>query len=134
MDAITVIPAGDTIDLSRQVVGLERSTSRAVLVAQPGGPPKRIEGYTIGAPWVEGEPVHGGEMHPDGDEVLYVISGRMQVVLELDEGTSTVDIEPGQALVVPQGVWHNIVCVEPGRIVHITPGPGGDARPRRARS
>ena len=52
------------------------------------------------------------------------------MVLELDEGDRAVDIRPGDALVVPRGVWHNILCVEPGQIIHITPGPGGDARHR----
>ena len=32
--------------------------------------------------------------------------------------------------VVSRGVWHNILCHEAGQIIHITPGPGGDARPR----
>jgi mannose-6-phosphate isomerase-like protein (cupin superfamily) len=130
MTTTTDIPVGETIDLSRAVVGLERSTGRAVLVEQPGGPPRRIEGYTVGAPLVAGDPPHGGEMHPDADELLYLVSGRIQVVLELDDGDRVVDVEPGQALVVPRGVWHNIFSVEPGHMIHITPGPGGEGRPR----
>jgi mannose-6-phosphate isomerase-like protein (cupin superfamily) len=128
MNATTAIAAGTTIDLSRHVIGLERPTRRGVLVEQTGGPPRRIDGYTVGAPVVAGDPPHAGEMHPDGDELLYVISGHMRVVLELDEGDHVVDVRPGDALVVPRGVWHNILCVEPGQIIHITPGPGGEAR------
>ena len=124
------IPVGTPIDLARKVVGLERATREAVLVEQRPGPPTRIEGYTVGAPHVTGDPVHGGEMHPDGDELLYVISGRIQVLLELDGGDRVVDVEAGQALAVPRGVWHNILRCESGQIVHITPGPGGEARPR----
>lgn len=130
MTETTDIIIGATIDLSEQVVGLERSTRRAVLVKQPGGPPRRIDGYTVGAPRVEGDPPHGGEMHPDGDELLFVISGRIQVVLELDEGDRTVDMEPGDGLVVPRGVWHNIFVVQPAQMIHITPGAGGESRPR----
>lgn len=126
----TEIPAGTPIDLSRQVVGLESATGRAVLVEQPGGPPRRIEGYTVGAPWVEGDPPHGGEMHPDADELVYLVSGRIQMVLELDDGERVLDLEPGQAVVVPRGTWHQIFSIEPGQIIHITPGPGGQARPR----
>ena len=130
MNTTTDIPVGTTIDLSEHVVGLDRSTGRAVLVKQTGGPPRRIDGYTVGAPRIAGDPPHGGEVHPDADELLYLISGRIQVVLELDDRESVVDMEPGQALVVPRGVWHNILCQEPAQIIHITPGPGGDARPR----
>jgi len=38
---------------------------------------------------------------------------------------------PGQALVVPLGVWHRVVPEEPSQLVHITPGPGGEHRPLR---
>jgi len=130
MESTTVIAAGTTIDLSTHVIGLQRLTGRAVLVEQPGGPPQRIDGYTVGAPLVAGDPPHNGEMHPDGDELLYLVSGRIQVVLEFEDGDRVVDVQPGEALVVPRGVWHNILSVEPGQIIHITPGPGGDARPR----
>jgi mannose-6-phosphate isomerase-like protein (cupin superfamily) len=130
MSATTDIPIGETIDLSKNVIGLERSSGKAVLVEQPGGPPRRIDGYTLGAPMVAGDPPHGGEMHPDADEVLFVISGRIQVVLELDDGARTVDVDAGHALVVPRGVWHNILSPEPAQIIHITPGPNGDARPK----
>jgi mannose-6-phosphate isomerase-like protein (cupin superfamily) len=54
----------------------------------------------------------------------------MQVRLELADGNRVIDLEPGQALVVPRGVWHNILCREPGRIIHVTPGPGGEGRPK----
>jgi mannose-6-phosphate isomerase-like protein (cupin superfamily) len=130
MAANSEIPPGTTIDLSGTVIGLERATRHAVIVEQPGGPPRRIDGYTVGAPWVEGEPPHDGEMHPDGDELLFLVSGRMQVMLELDDGGRVVDLGPGQALVVPQGTWHQILTVEPGHLVHITPGPSGDSRLR----
>jgi mannose-6-phosphate isomerase-like protein (cupin superfamily) len=69
-------------------------------------------------------------MHPDGDELLYVVSGRVQVVMELDDTDCVVDVRPGEALVVPRGVWHNILSGEPGQIIHITPGPRGAARHR----
>ena len=129
MEATTEIPVGDAFDLSARVVGLERATGNAVFVTQTGGPPKRIEGYTVGAPWVEGPPPHGGEMHPDADEMLFLVSGRMQVVLELPDGDRAVDLVAGQAFVIPRGVWHQIYAVEPGQLLHITPGPNGDARP-----
>ena len=35
----------------------------------------------------------------------------------------------GEGLAVPRGVWHLVHVEEPGQLVHITPGPGGEHRP-----
>ena len=121
---------GEPFDLSSEVVGLERGTGRAVFVnPNPGRPPHRIDGYSVGAPHLTGDAPHDGEMHPDADELLYLVSGRIEVRLELDGGDRTVVVEAGQALVVPRGVWHRIHLLEAGQLVHITPGPSGDHRP-----
>jgi mannose-6-phosphate isomerase-like protein (cupin superfamily) len=126
------IEPGRRIDLSREVVGLDQGDRRARVVEQPGGPPRRIDGLTIGAPDLTGDAPHDGELHPDGDELLYMVSGAVTVCLELPDGDRTVELGAGDALVVPQGVWHKITLREPGRLIHITPGPSGDARPLRS--
>jgi mannose-6-phosphate isomerase-like protein (cupin superfamily) len=123
------IEAGRRIDLAREVVGLGRSDRRARLVEQTGGPPQRIDGLTVGAPELTGDAPHDGEMHPDGDELLYLISGAVTLTLELADGDRLVDLGAGDPVVVPKGVWHKITMREPGRLIHITPGPNGDARP-----
>jgi mannose-6-phosphate isomerase-like protein (cupin superfamily) len=126
------IQPGRRIDLMREVVGLDRRDGRARLVDQVAGqPPRRIDGFTIGAPQIAGDPPHEGEMHPDGDELLYLVSGAVTVTLELSGGNTQVDLGAGDAIVVPQGVWHQITTREPGQLIHITPGPNGDARPLR---
>jgi mannose-6-phosphate isomerase-like protein (cupin superfamily) len=125
------IEPGRLIDLSREVVGLDRSDGRARIVEQPSGrPPHRIDGVSIGAPMLTQDAPHAGEMHPDGDELLYLISGAFSVRLELPEGDRTVELATaGDAIVVPQGVWHLVSLREPGILLHITPGPHGDHRP-----
>jgi mannose-6-phosphate isomerase-like protein (cupin superfamily) len=124
------IEDGQTIDLSCEVVGLDRSDRRARLVEHKAGrPPQRIDGFTVGAPMLTSDAPHSGEVHPDGDELLFLISGAITVQLELPAGDRTVDLAAGEALVVPKGTWHNITLREPGRLVHITPGPHGDHRP-----
>jgi mannose-6-phosphate isomerase-like protein (cupin superfamily) len=128
-NATTPIPIGVPFDPSERVVGLARSTGAACFMARTGGPPRRIDGYTVGAPIVTQDPPHAGEMHPDGDELLYVMSGRFTVSLELDAGRRDVEMRAGAALVVPRGVWHLVALQEPGQLVHITPGPGGSHRP-----
>ena len=124
------IEPGRRIDLSREVVGFDRADRQARLVEQqPGRPPRRIDGFSVGAPMLTEDAPHAGEVHPDGDELLYMVSGRISVRLELPEGDRTVDVAAGEALVVPKGTWHLVTLREPGRLVHITPGPNGDHRP-----
>lgn len=124
------IEPGRRIDLAHEVIGLDIGDRRARIVEQqPGRPPRRIDGFTVGIPELTGDAPHDGEVHPDGDELLYLVSGAVTVRLELPEGDRTVDLTAGEALVVPRGIWHRITLREPGRLLHITPGPHGDARP-----
>lgn len=123
------IQPGERIDLTSQVLGFDASR-RACLVEQvPGRPPQRIDGFTVGAPIITRDAPHDGEVHPDGDELLYLASGAVTLLLELEDGHKTVELVAGDAVVVPQGVWHKITLREPGQLIHITPGPHGDARP-----
>lgn len=119
-----------TFDLSRSILGLKRD-GKASLVPWESGPPPRVDGFIIGAPFTKGNAPHGGEMHPDADEVIFLISGRVDVVLEEDGVENIVEVTPGQAIVVPRGVWHRVLVREPGQLLHITPGPGGEWRPVR---
>ena len=114
------------------VAALLRDGSSEV-VASRGGP-VRIDGYTVGAARMDGPPPHRGELHPDGDELLYVISGHAEVVLD-DGDLEQVGAEtrhavgPGDAFIVPRGVWHRLEFSEPLHLVHVTPGPASGHRP-----
>jgi mannose-6-phosphate isomerase-like protein (cupin superfamily) len=118
----------DPIDLVHGTVALDASGAARPLDPSPG-PPVRVDGLTIGAPFMIREPPHRGEMHPDGDELLFLVSGRVTVVLEDETPARSVCLAPGQALIVPRGVWHRVLLDEPSQIVHVTPGPGGEHRP-----
>ena len=56
---------------------------------------------------------HGGERHLDADEVLYLISGAFRLSLELDEGRAEIPVKAGEAVIVPQGIWHRLIVDEP---------------------
>jgi mannose-6-phosphate isomerase-like protein (cupin superfamily) len=87
-----------------------------------------VEGATFGVAAMSENSPHAGEMHPDGDEVLYLISGRVRVVF-LDSPVNDIDVLPGDGLVVPQGMWHRVDILEPSQIVYLTPGPNNEYRP-----
>jgi hypothetical protein len=72
------IPVGEPFELSGRIVGRERETGRAVLVERSSGSPWRIDGYTIGSSALGRPPVNNGELHPDADELLYLVSGRIR--------------------------------------------------------
>ncbi len=56
---------------------------------------------------------HGGERHLDADEVLYLISGAFRLSLELDGDRTEIPVKAGEAVIVPQGVWHRLLIDEP---------------------
>ncbi len=136
MQPVRVAPelAVDSVNFAGKVARLWRNDTVGIEDAPPG-PPKRIDGYTIGAVTVvEGTGPHLGEMHPDGDEFLHVVSGTMELILDDGDvvaiGAETVVVlRAGDACVVPRGMWHRLVAVEPSYLVHVTPGPKGAARP-----
>ncbi len=53
----------------------------------------------------------GRELHPDTDQFLRVEQGRGRVELSRSEDTvdETHDVEADWAIVVPAGLWHNVV-------------------------
>ena len=47
------------------------------------------------------------ERHEAGDELLYVIDGRLDLTVLADEGSVEMSLGPGQVFVVPQRLWHS---------------------------
>lgn len=70
------------------------------------------------------------EMHPEGDEFVYLLSGEVELILELPGGLSRVPLRGSGAVVVPRGVWHTArVIAAPSRMLHVTRGAGTQLRP-----
>lgn len=59
------------------------------------------------------------ERHPNGDEVLCVVSGRIDVVLQEPSGERLIPLEPQTGFIVPQGVWHRLLVKEPAVLVGV---------------
>lgn len=119
-------------DANSETVGLGRDLAVTIVPARPD-PPIEVDGVTIGIATMSENSPHGGEMHPDGDETLYLIDGHVRVVFE-DPAFEDVDLQPGDGLIVPKGVWHRVDILSPSRILYATPGPGGEYRPIGYRS
>lgn len=101
---------------------------RASVVPTRPDPPVSVDGMTIGVARMSENSPHGGEMHPDGDEFLFLSRGRVRVVFEAP-AFDDIELSAGDGLLIPKGVWHRVDILEPSEIVYATPGPGGEYRP-----
>jgi mannose-6-phosphate isomerase-like protein (cupin superfamily) len=74
-------------------------------------------------------PPYGGECHHDGDELLVLLSGAVDIILEHPAGTETVQVVAPQAFVMPRGTWHRLVPHGLAELLFMTPGPNNEHRP-----
>lgn len=116
------------VDTSRYSVSISRDLQMAPIENRATRQPVRIDGLTVGIANATRDAPHGGELHTDGDELLYVISGRVRVTAE-SAPDDVCELSPGECCIVPKGEWHRVHLLEPTHLLHITPGPHGDHRP-----
>ena len=62
------------------------------------------------------------EMHPDTDELFYIIEGTFEVVLLKDEGPEHFVAPAGSTLVIPKGLWHRPAAPNGAKFIYLTPG------------
>lgn len=115
------------VDVGTHSLVIDHDLSISPLERKPG-PPERLPGMTVGVVEVLADAPHGGENHPDGDEILYVFQGRLEITMESDPDRP-IELGPGDACIVPRGEWHRVHMIEPALLLHVTPGPNGDHRP-----
>jgi len=69
------------------------------------------------------------EMHPNGDEIVMLLSGQATLVLEIENGEKTISVEEvGAYVIVPRGVWHTVKTTIKTTMLFITPGEGTQHR------
>ena len=70
------------------------------------------------------------EMHPNGDEVVCLLSGSVAFVI--DEGGTYKNVlldKPGDYVLVPKGAWHTAKANVETAMLFITAGEGTEHRP-----
>lgn len=72
------------------------------------------------------------EMHPNGDEIVALISGAVTLILEGPGGQhDEVELNlPGSYAFVPRGTWHTARVKKPATMLFITAGEGTRHRPK----
>jgi hypothetical protein len=69
------------------------------------------------------------EMHPLGDEIVVLISGSLDFILEKKSGNKILPLrEAGAWALVPRGVWHTARVNAPSIMLFITAGEGTQHR------
>ena len=68
------------------------------------------------------------EMHPEADELLFLVSGAIDVLLEEAHSERTISLVAGQAAIVPRGVWHRLVLRRPGKLLFVNSRTGMQSR------
>jgi quercetin dioxygenase-like cupin family protein len=69
------------------------------------------------------------ERHPAGEELVVLLSGRVDLIQQVGGADHTIRMLPGQAVINPAGVWHRSVVHEPGDALFVTPGLGTEHKP-----
>ena len=115
------------VDSTRFSVAISRDL-RMSLVEHKPGPPALCDGLMVAFADMTRTPPHAGELHPDGDELIYIVSGKVRVTGESTPGEYC-DLGPGDVCIVAKGEWHLVQVLEPTRLIGITPGPQSDHRP-----
>ncbi len=132
------------VDLSTTPVHLGRG-SRALPIDGFAWDPDVLRSYSeaVAADGAEGRLVMifdddaswtAWERHPEGDEVVVCLAGRLAVIRkvdgEVDGEVDRIELGPGHATVNPAGVWHTADIEGPVRLLTITPGRGTEHRHR----
>jgi hypothetical protein len=70
------------------------------------------------------------ERHPHGEELVILLRGKVQLLLEQESGVHCVRLgEPGQFVCIPRGTWHTARPESPCSMLFITAGRGTEHRP-----
>jgi mannose-6-phosphate isomerase-like protein (cupin superfamily) len=68
------------------------------------------------------------EMHPQGDEFVYLLSGQVTMILEMGAAVESIELQDRKAFVIPKGVWHTAKVKTPSRMLFVTRGIGTQHR------
>jgi oxalate decarboxylase/phosphoglucose isomerase-like protein (cupin superfamily) len=69
------------------------------------------------------------EIHPHGDEIVVLLSGAAEFVLDEAGGHRRVRLATaGQYVIVPKATWHTAKIAQPATLLFVTPGEGTQNR------
>ncbi|MFO6419994.1 cupin domain-containing protein [Hylemonella sp. W303a] len=83
-----------------------------------------MSAFTFSEPWAT------WERHPAGEELVLLLSGSCELVLDLPEGEQVTPLQTtGAYVLVPRSVWHTARTSTSTTLLFLTPGAGTEHRP-----
>jgi quercetin dioxygenase-like cupin family protein len=83
-----------------------------------------VSSYQFSADWPN------WELHPNGDEIIILLSGQTELILQTEEGDISLKLSrQGEYVLVPRNVWHRAKTAHLCTLLFITPGEGTQHRP-----
>lgn len=64
------------------------------------------------------------ELHPSGDELVYLLTGAAELWLETPAGLQCLPMQAPAAAMIPANCWHRVSTRQPCRMLFITYGEG----------
>ena len=65
------------------------------------------------------------EMHPNGDELVILLSGEAEFLIHVEELAQRIQLsKPGESVIVPKGCWHTALVASSASMLFVTPGEG----------
>lgn len=104
--------------------GFEWYAAYAERHAADGAEGRLVAVHTFDTPW------SSWEMHPEGDEVVVCLEGRLTLIQVIDGVAVRRVLEPFDTAINVAGVWHTADVEEPTVALFITAGKGTENRLR----
>jgi len=71
------------------------------------------------------------EIHPNGDELVFLMSGAVDFILDTPEAEQIVEVrQPGDYVFVLKGTWHTANPLQPTTMLFSTADEGTQHKPR----
>ena len=116
------------VDVSKNSFKISRNLDVSISVPDMHkGPPKQFDGLNVGIVTLENT-TNNGEVHLDGDEILYVISGELSLTSDSNPNES-LTLSSGESCIIKKGEWHKVNVIKTTQLIYMTPGLNNEHRP-----
>ena len=116
------------VDVSKNSFTIRRNLDVSISVPDMHkGPPKQFDGLNVGIVTLE-QTTNNGEVHFDGDEILYVISGELSLTSDSNPNES-LKLSSGESCIIKKGEWHKVNVIKTTQLIYMTPGLNNEHRP-----
>jgi len=116
------------VDVSKNSFKIGRDLEVSISVPNMHkGPPTQFDGLNVGIVTMD-KASNNGEVHLDGDEILYVISGELSLTSDSNPDVP-LTLCSGDSCIIKKGEWHKVNVIKTTQLIYITPGLNNEHRP-----